>query len=30
MINEVRYQYGVRRTDFQLTILLMIVLREYD
>ena len=30
MINEVRYQYGVRRTYFQLIMLLMIVLREYD
>ena len=30
MINEVRYQYGVRRTDFQLIMLLMILLREYD
>ena len=30
MINEVKYQYGVRRTDFQLIMLLMIVLHEYD
>ena len=29
MINEVRYQYGVRK-DFQLIMLLMIALREYD